>query len=145
MIGEMQALIRSKDICVLATVSGNEPHSSLMSYVTDDDCREFFMVTSRKTKKFRNLLQNETVSLLIDTREEDTGQKRAGIRALTVSGVFQKIEDKGKESLYRDQLLARHPHLREYAESSDAQVFCVRAKSFQLLKGVSQSYFEEIE
>jgi len=145
MIDEMKALIRSKDICVLATVSGSGPHTSLMSYVTDEDCREFFMITSRETKKFRNLLQNEAVSLLIDTREEDMGQKRAGIRALTISGVFQEIEDKGKESFYRNQLIVRHPHLREFADSRDVRVFCIRAKSFQLLKGVSQSYFEEIE
>lgn len=145
MLDEMKALIREKDVCVLATVSGENPHCSLMSYVTDDDCREFFMITQRNTKKFRNLLQNEAVSLLIDTREEDVGQKRERVRALTVSGTFQKIEDKEKESFYRDKLLARHPHLSEFAKSDDTQIFCIRAKSFQLLAGVSQSSFEKIE
>jgi nitroimidazol reductase NimA-like FMN-containing flavoprotein (pyridoxamine 5'-phosphate oxidase superfamily) len=145
MLEEMKALIRAKDVCVLATVAGGEPHCSLMSYVTDDDCREFFMITHRNTKKFRNLLQNEAVSLLIDTREEDAGQKREQVQALTVSGVFQIMENREKGSLFRDKLLVRHPHLKEFAASDDAQVFCVRARSFQLLRGVSDSYFEVIE
>ena len=145
MLEEMKALIRAKDVCVLATVAGSEPHCSLMSYVTDDDCREFFMITRRETKKFRNLLQNEAVSLLIDTREEDVGQKRETVRALTVSGMFQKIEPRENESFFRDKLLARHPHLAEFAKSDDAQVFCVRVKSLQLFQGVSESYFENIK
>lgn len=145
MINEMKSLIRAKDVCVLATVSGGEPHCSLMSYITDDDCREFFMITQRNTKKFRNLLQNGAVSLLIDTREEDVGQNREKVRALTVSGIFQAIKDIEKESLYRTKLLTRHPHLEDFAKNDDAQIFCVRARSFQLLRGVSESYFEVIE
>jgi nitroimidazol reductase NimA-like FMN-containing flavoprotein (pyridoxamine 5'-phosphate oxidase superfamily) len=145
MLEEMKTLIREKDVCVLATVADGEPHCSLMSYVTDDDCREFFMITHRNTKKFRNLLQNGSVSLMIDTREEDVGQERAKVRALTVSGTFQTIENREKESLFRDKLLARHPHLKEFANSNEAQIFCVRAKTFQLLLGLSDSFFEIIE
>lgn len=145
MLEEMKTLIRKKDVCVLATVAGGEPHCSLMSYVTDEDCREFFMITHRNTKKFRNLMQNGSVSLLIDTREEDVGQKREAVRALTVAGVFQAIEDKEKESLCRAKLLARHPHLKAFAASGEAQIFSVRASSFQLLRGVSESFFEVIE
>jgi nitroimidazol reductase NimA-like FMN-containing flavoprotein (pyridoxamine 5'-phosphate oxidase superfamily) len=145
MLDEMKALIRNKDVCVLATVSEGIPHCSLMSYVTDEDCREFFMITHRDTKKFRNLLQNEAVSLLIDTREEDVGQKRELVRALTVAGIFQTIENRQQEDLCREKLLARHPHLKEFAKNEDARIFCVRARSFQLLCGITESYFEEID
>lgn len=145
MLDEIKALIRKKDVCVLATVSGGEPHCSLMSYVTDDDCRNFFLITHRDTKKFRNLMQNTAVSLLIDTREEDVGQKREKVRALTVSGAFQAMENREQEGLYREKLLARHPHLKDFAQNENTEVFCVRARSFQLLRGVSESYFEVIE
>lgn len=145
MLDEMKALIRKKDVCVLATVSGGEPHCSLMSYVTDDDCRNFFLITHRDTKKFRNLMQNTAVSLLIDTREEDVGQKREQVCALTVSGAFQTMENREQGTLYREKLLARHPHLKDFAKNENTEVFCVRARSFQLLRGVSESYFEVIE
>jgi nitroimidazol reductase NimA-like FMN-containing flavoprotein (pyridoxamine 5'-phosphate oxidase superfamily) len=145
MLEAIKNLIKSGDVCVLSTVSGGAPHCSLMSYVTDDACREFYMITLTGTKKYRNLEGNSAVSLLIDTREEDTDRRRKDIRALTVSGVFQKLEDPAEEGRILRQLLKRHPHLKEFAESGDAKVFAVRAKTFQLLDGVSRSHFEEVD
>jgi nitroimidazol reductase NimA-like FMN-containing flavoprotein (pyridoxamine 5'-phosphate oxidase superfamily) len=145
MLEAIRTLIKSKDVCVLSTVSGREPHCSLMSYVTDDACREFYMITLTGTKKYRNLESNGAVSLLIDTREEDVDRRRKDIRALTVSGVFQKLADPSEEERILRQLLGRHPHLKEFAESGKAKVFAIRAKAFQLLDGVSLSHFEEVD
>jgi len=143
MLETIKTLIKSKDICVLSTVSDGKPHCSLMSYVTDDDCREFYMITLPATKKYRNLEDNSAVSLLIDTRD-DVDRKRQDIRALTVSGVFRSIDEKEKVEVILRKLLQRHPHLQEFAENGAARVFAVRVTSFQLLEGVSRSYFIEL-
>jgi nitroimidazol reductase NimA-like FMN-containing flavoprotein (pyridoxamine 5'-phosphate oxidase superfamily) len=145
MLEAIKALIQSRDVCVLSTVSGGKPHCSLMSYVTDVTCREFYMLTLTGTKKYRNLEGNSAVSLLIDTREEDIDHLRKDIRALTVNGVFQQMEDPSEEERVLQQLLERHPHLKEFAESGEAKVFTVRAKTFQLLDGVSRSHFEKVD
>jgi len=145
MLKRMKKIVKDKDVCVLATVMDNVPHCSLMSYVPDRDCREIYMITQKGTKKFRNLAVNRTVSLLIDTREEDCGADRARIRALTVSGVFSTIGDKAKKKLVRQKLLKKHPQLKPFAEDPDAEVFTVKVKSFQLLDGVTDSYFEKIK
>lgn len=143
MLEKMKALAKGKDTCVLATVSGVEPHCSLMSYATDDDCHEIYMMTHKQTKKYRNLLQNGKVSLLIDTREEAGG--REVTKALTVSGVFHRLsgEAERKEALAR--ILQKHPHLRQFADSPDTEVFAVRIKSFQLLEGISDSSFVALD
>ena len=141
----IKALIQSRDLCVLSTVSGGKPHCSLMSYVTDITCSTFYMLTLIGTKKYRNLESNSAVSLLIDTREEDIDHRRKDIRALTVTGVFQAIEDLSEQKRVLQQLLERNPHLKEFAESVEAKAFSVRAKTFQLLDGVSRSYFEEVD
>ena len=91
MLEEMKTIVKKETICVLATVSEGKPHCSLMSYVSDEEGREIYMTSHRKTKKFANLRANPSVSLLVDTREEDRGSKRANVRALTVEGEFQKI------------------------------------------------------
>lgn len=145
MLEAIRTLIQSRDVCVLSTVSGGEPHCSLMSYVTDVTGREFYMMTLAGTKKYRNLEGNSAVSLLIDTREEDVDHRRRNIRALTVSGVFQKMDDPAEQERVLRLLLERHPHLREFADSGEAKVFAVRARSFQLLDGVSRSHFEEAD
>ena len=145
MLKKMKKLVKDKDVCVLATVLDNVPHCSLMSYVPDRDCREIYMITQKGTKKFRNLAANRAVSLLIDSREEDCGADRARIKALTVSGVFSTIGDKAKKKLVRQKLLKKHPQLQPFAEDPDAEVFTVKVKSFQLLDGVKDSYFEKVK
>jgi nitroimidazol reductase NimA-like FMN-containing flavoprotein (pyridoxamine 5'-phosphate oxidase superfamily) len=145
MIDKIKDLIEQKDTCVLATVSGGEPHCSLMSYVTDKDCREIYMISLRGTKKYRNMINNASVSLLIDTREDDIGRKRENIKALTVRGTFQNIGDEIKKRKIFEKLLRRHPHLKDFAGSTELEVFQVNTKSVQLLEGVSNSYFEELD
>jgi nitroimidazol reductase NimA-like FMN-containing flavoprotein (pyridoxamine 5'-phosphate oxidase superfamily) len=105
MLERMKDIAKRNDLCVLATVSEGKPHSSLMSYVSDEEGHEIYMISHRQTKKYFNLMENPTVSLLIDTREEEKGQRRIDIKALTVSGEFQTIKDPGKKDLIREKFL----------------------------------------
>jgi nitroimidazol reductase NimA-like FMN-containing flavoprotein (pyridoxamine 5'-phosphate oxidase superfamily) len=145
MLEKMKDLVRSQAVCVLATVSDDQPHCSLMSYATDVQCREIYMVTFRNTKKYRNLTDNPTVSLLIDTREEDRGEKRYQTRALTVDGVFEEVKDQTKRDMIKARLLERHPHLVALTDNPDAEFFTVRIKSLQLLEGIADASFEMVE
>jgi nitroimidazol reductase NimA-like FMN-containing flavoprotein (pyridoxamine 5'-phosphate oxidase superfamily) len=145
MLEKMKDLVRSQDVCVLATVSGDQPHCSLMSYAVDDDCREMYMVTFKQTKKYRNLKDNPAVSLLVDTRAEDYGEKRHQARALTVNGLFEEVNDQKKRDMIRALLLKRHPHLNVLAEAPDAEFFTVRIKSLQLLEGVEEASYVTVE
>ena len=142
MIDKMKTLVWEKDTCVLATASGGRPHCSLMSYIVDAECREIFIVTNRSTKKYRNLMENPWVSLLIDTREEDRNLAVGQKKALTVSGVFQKL-DPARKKVIRAQFLARHPQLRELVDGPEAEIISIRLQSFQLLEGVEDAYFAE--
>jgi nitroimidazol reductase NimA-like FMN-containing flavoprotein (pyridoxamine 5'-phosphate oxidase superfamily) len=145
MMEKMKDLVRSQNVCVLATVSGDQPHCSLMSYATDADCREMYMVTFKKTKKYRNLKDNPAVSLLIDTRKEDRGEKQHEVRALTVNGLFEDVKDQKKRDMIRALLLERHPHLDVLVEDPDAEFFTVRIKTMQMLEGVMDASFATVD
>jgi nitroimidazol reductase NimA-like FMN-containing flavoprotein (pyridoxamine 5'-phosphate oxidase superfamily) len=142
---KIRDLVKGNDICVLATVSGSMPHCSLMSYVTDDECREVYMVSHKQTKKFQNLTQNPAVSLLIDSREEDARSAPSNTKALTVNGIFQKIKEGKKKEFVRARLLEKHPHLEEIAHHPDAEIFSVKVESFLLLEGPVDAYFERVD
>jgi nitroimidazol reductase NimA-like FMN-containing flavoprotein (pyridoxamine 5'-phosphate oxidase superfamily) len=144
MLEKMKELIRSQDMCVLATVAEHRPHCSLMAYVTDDHCREIYMVTHRNTAKFRNATKNPSVSLLIDTRLEEQGQRRQRARALTVTGLFKRIENPERREAIRARLLERHAHLRDFAAQPEAEVFAVKILALQLLDGITDSYYETV-
>ena len=91
MLETMKEVMRSQDMCVLATVSGDKPHCSLMAYVTDEDCRTIYMITHRHTAKYRNLTANPCLSLLIDTRLIDTGENRQKAKALIARVPLKRI------------------------------------------------------
>ncbi len=139
MLKEMKALAREKNICVLATITDRKPYCSLMAYVTDKTCTEMYMVTHKQSKKYQNLSVNPAVSMLIDTRDTSP---RSAARAMTVEGVFQEIKNPTKEKEVRRKLLSAHPHLNEFMQHPEAQVFQIKIKSFLLLNGLTQASFE---
>ena len=141
MLAEMKSLASQKNICVLATVAGRKPHCSLMAYVTDENCTELYMVTHKNTRKFKNLMENQFVSLLIDTRETSP---RSKAKALTVAGECTVIEGEKKRQKVRSKLLAIHPHLSEFINHSEAQILCVRIHSFLLLNGLQEAHFQSV-
>ena len=144
MLDTMKKLAKEQDICVLATVSGEKPHCSLMAYATNDDCTEIYMATYKDTRKFKNLMENPSVSLLIDTREERKGSHRPAAKAMTVSGAFERLADNQKKVQVRAKLLTRHPHLKEFLDHPDAEIICIKIHSFLLLDGLTDAHFEEI-
>ena len=141
MLEEMKALAREKNSCVLATIVDRKPYCSLMAYVTNAACTEIYMVTHKNTQKFQNLAANPAVSLMIDTRDTSP---RTSARALTVEGVFQKIKDTEKKEKVHRKLLSTHPHLDEFMAHPGAEVFQIKIKSFLLLDGLTQSFFEKL-
>ncbi len=143
MIDRMKALVKASDICVMATVFDARPHCSLMAYATDDACREIYMVSHSETTKFKNITENPSVSLLIDTREKHTGPRRPEAQAVTMDGIYEKIEDRSEENLVRSRLLERHPHLKSFMADPGSQILRIKIRSFLLLDGISDAYFEE--
>jgi general stress protein 26 len=145
MIEKMKDIVKGNDLCVLATVSDGKPHCSLMSYVSDEGGREIYLISHKQTKKYFNLMENPTVSLLIDTREQERGQKRIDIKALTVVGEFQAIIDQTKKTLIHAKFSKTHPHLTDFLNDPGAEIFSIKIKSFQLLDGVKDAFFETID
>lgn len=141
MRSDIQKMISENKVCVMATVSDGAPHCSLMSYATNNDCCEIYMATLKDTKKYRNLMANPSVSLLIDTR--DAGPK-GKTRALTVTGVVQTIRDDQKLAEIRKTLLKKHPDLKDFFSSPDTQIVVIKATALQLLNNVTDSYFEQL-
>jgi len=141
MRSDILKIITENKVCALATVSDGVPHCSLMSYTTNDDCREFYMATLEDTKKYRNLVANPRVSLLIDTRDSEA---KGRTRALTVTGIFRNAGNEAKAAEIREALIRKHPELKEFFNNAAAKVIIVKATALQLLDGVTDAYFESV-
>jgi nitroimidazol reductase NimA-like FMN-containing flavoprotein (pyridoxamine 5'-phosphate oxidase superfamily) len=144
MLETIRELLRTHDMCVLATTAGDQPHCSLMAYVCDHAARHVYMVTFRDSVKFRNLSQNPAVSLLVDTRETHGKTRRGETRALTASGVYEPLSKPVERAEVTSRLLAAHPHLEVFLQSDAAEIIAVRLTSFLLMDGLTDATFHEL-
>jgi general stress protein 26 len=141
MLEKIKELVGKKNICVLATVSGNRPYCSLMAYISDEFYKEIYMVTHKNTTKFNNLQNNPWVSLLIDSRET---QPRSNAQALTISGVFIPVLDEGKKQTIRERMLTSFPHMKEFIHHPESELIRIKINSFLFLEGLTESYFVSV-
>jgi len=144
MIEFIKNVIKSQEMCVLATSADKLPHTSLMAYVADIEVQNVYMITHRNTQKFKNLEINPFVSLLVDTRSAEVSGKRENIVALTVSGKYSQVNNDDTIVEIKETFCNRHKHLQRFVNNDDAVVFKVEIKSFQLLKGAMDSYYLQL-
>ncbi len=144
MMERMIQLLKEHHTCVLATCSENRPHCSLMAYVADDSGRVVYMITQRRSRKYKNMRENPLVSFLVDTRQGTDLSRMSTVCALTVHGTFSVLTDPMERTDALNRLLEMHPHLKGVAEAPDTEVFSVQVASFLLLDGPVDAYFYEL-
>lgn len=146
MVKKIVTLVQRAGHCVLATCGGEgaAPHASLMSFCAADDCREFWMATLAGTRKHRNLVANPNASLLLDDRGLEGAA--AGPRlALTVAARLAPFPSPEHEAQALRALAARHTGLRDFLALEGVVALRLQAVSFQLLSGLTDVFFVEVE
>lgn len=142
MIDRINDFLKKQSNCVLATVRQGRPHCSLMSYVTDPDVQFVYMVTHRNTSKYRNLLDNPSVSLLVDNRQTPVDKQNTW--TLTVHGTFQSLTAEVQRSSVRPRFIERHADMYRFIEHPEAEFISIRIASFLFLDGISKAHFIEL-
>ena len=141
---KIRTLIKEQGTCVLATASKNRPYCSLMAYATNDSCDEIYLMTLNEGRKYQNLCENPTVSLLIDTRGNSLNVDHAEGKALTVSGRFDSIQKTSERDRIRKTLSDEHPGLKSFFENPKGEPFKIIVESYLLLEGPTTSHYEDI-
>ena len=121
---------------VLATDSNGQPYTSLIAYTLTPDMKGVVFATPKSTRKYKNILRNNHVSLLIDTRSNTTKDYMQA-ESITILGDARPVR-KGKEWSKSAQVLTKkHPQLTGFIDSPEiALVFvgitrCIHVTKFQ--------------
>jgi nitroimidazol reductase NimA-like FMN-containing flavoprotein (pyridoxamine 5'-phosphate oxidase superfamily) len=114
-----------------------------MGYVSDEAAEILYMVTLKDSQKYRNVLDNPRVSLLVDTRQEIPVVGRSGVKALTVHGTCRTLPA-GEGGLILRELASRHPHLEPLTGHPDAVVLEVKVDGLLLLEGVADAHYHAL-
>ena len=73
------------EICRLATANENTPHIAPVSYIFQDG--KFAFATDYQTKKYRNIVKNNKVAIVVDTYQSSTDNK-----AVVIEGNAEILE-----------------------------------------------------
>jgi len=121
----LNALDKDQLHAVLATESDGQPYTSMIAFALSPDKKGVIFVTPKETQKYKNILKNNRVSLLIDTRS-NTEKDYMGAESLTILGSAIPVR-KGEKWLELDRVLTRkHPNLNEIIHSPETKLIYVR-------------------
>jgi uncharacterized pyridoxamine 5'-phosphate oxidase family protein len=128
--GVLKELFASQKFAALATEDGGKPHNCLVAFAATNDLRRLIFITSRNTSKYRNIIAESRVAVLVDSR---ANQDSDLLNAIAVTAKGRAEEAEGKE---RDLLLgiylAKHPSLSDFANSTENALVKVTIKDYEI-------------
>lgn len=139
MLAKVTTILRENTLCVLCTESNENPHCSLMTYIMMDDLSFLYMVSTLESRKYRNLLANPRVSVLVDNRQHHGTAATENIVSVTFEGLFHPLTDSETHRV-KTNLANTHPELDEILKKPDCVIFGIQLKSFLLLDGPVDAY-----
>ncbi len=125
-------LLESQLVGALSTTSNGIPYSCLVSYRFTDDLETAIFATKRDRLKYRKMMENPNVSLLIDDRQNRMDDFRT-VTSLSVLGTVIDTEGPTRER-YMDLLLEKHPYFTDFVRASDTAVIEVSVKHMYIVK-----------
>jgi heme iron utilization protein len=123
----LQEIVRTQYFAVLSSAVKGQPYSNLVAFATTEDLRFLVFVTGRNTLKYRNIIEENRVSFLIDNRTNHPVDVSEAI-AITVIGSAHEETDKGKG--FHSVFLTKHPGLDQFLNRPDSALVVVAVAEY---------------
>ncbi len=135
---KIRKLFDSQLNAVLATSKKDKPYCCLVSFLVTNDLRYLIFATKRDRLKYRHIVANHSVALLIDntTNQPDDFNEAMSV---TLQGMAEDIKGV-KKNKYADILAKRHPKLKNFINSEDTAVIRVAIEKIYIITN-----FESVE
>ena len=128
----LRQIVGAQRFAVLATMSNQQPYSNLVAFAVSDDLRHIVFATYRNTQKYHNILSNDRVALLIDTRSNNLSDFIEAL-AVTVLGVASELNGDSNDKLVQSYL-DKHPSLGEFLQRPDTAIIKVLLTDYILAR-----------
>jgi len=119
----IKKVLDSQSIAVLGTSKDGEPYSCLVGFALTEDMSIAVFATMRQRLKYKNMMANPRVTLMIDDRAEQDSDFN-DTTSVTIVGSVEDVRG-GERVKYASLLLARQPALTEFVNSPDCAVMRV--------------------
>jgi nitroimidazol reductase NimA-like FMN-containing flavoprotein (pyridoxamine 5'-phosphate oxidase superfamily) len=130
----IEGIIKTRRFAVLATEGEGQPHTSLIAITPFGSFLQLIFATYRNTRKYRNLVRNSKVAVLIEGEYVNMKGLKESI-VLTIIGLTEEIRMAENEAASHAHL-KRHPEMESFMLSSDCALIMVIAQSYQVVYGI---------
>ena len=118
----------------MATEGDGQPYASLITITPLQGFRQIIFATYRNTRKFKNILHNGRVSVLIQG-EDLIRINQQECFALTAFGQAQEVGINELEDV-RFEHLNRHPDIESFMNSGDVAIISIKVEAFQVVRAI---------
>jgi nitroimidazol reductase NimA-like FMN-containing flavoprotein (pyridoxamine 5'-phosphate oxidase superfamily) len=125
---KIETLLDSQKFAVLSTENDRQPYSNLIAFAEYSGCKEIIFFTPKNTRKYKNLIANNRVALMIDNR---TNQSRDfnDVTAITLIGTAEEL-DAGNQQYLLDAFIAKHPNLADLTRKNENAFFKIKISDY---------------
>ena len=124
-------LFDSQSLGVLATQRSGQPYSSLIAFCASEDLEKLYFATPKTTRKFKNLVADSRVSILVNSSSNREADFHEAI-AVTLVGEAVELDDCDEGPIVK-QYLRKHPFLEDFVRSPTTAMVEVTARSYYLV------------
>jgi general stress protein 26 len=133
----VRELFDRQRLAVLATPEARRPYLSLMAFAATPDLTTLVVATSKKTRKYDNLMADGRVSLLMDNRSNQAVDFQEAF-SVTALGAAEEVSPEERPA-FRKLFLSKHPHLSDFVDDPDSALIKVKIENYIVV-----SRFQEV-
>jgi nitroimidazol reductase NimA-like FMN-containing flavoprotein (pyridoxamine 5'-phosphate oxidase superfamily) len=125
---QVRNLFDQQRLTVLATQETDRPYLSLMAFAATPDLKTLVVVTSKKTRKYHNLIARRRVCLLIDNRSNQAADFQEAL-SVTALGSAEEVSPEARTPFLK-LFVGKHPHLADFAGDPDSALVKIKMETY---------------
>ena len=123
----LEEVLNTQYFAVLNTLGEGLPHSNLVSFTETENLKALVFVTNRNTRKYKNIKENNNISLLIDNRTNHPSDVSQAIAITAIGTACEEVENR---SSLQAIFLARHPQLKQFVDDQNNAIMLITVSEY---------------
>lgn len=115
-LSKVRQLLDPQGFAVVATSHNGQPYTSLESFAFTDDLRSILFTTCGRTRKFKNIMEDARISVLVENRENKPSDI-TDARSVAALGRETEVKVAGEERL--GIFLKKNPFMIDFTDDPD--------------------------
>lgn len=125
--------LESQKFSVLATLMGEYPYTSAVTFASPPDAKYIVFATPRHTRKYVNLKSHPKASVFVSNAVNQADDILGAI-GITAVGDIEELHHTPGNQHYYDLLCSKHPYLKEFIDSDSTAIFKLNVLKYYVVR-----------